>query len=373
MVLGGGFLSYAIIRNVKYKMGNLNGISKHNERKNKNYSNKDIDHEKSDLNYHLKKPIENSYEREFYRLREENNLKGNLRLTGKKQSNVACEFLITSDNEFFNKIGAAETKRYFETAYDFACKKCGEKNIISAVVHMDETTPHLHLTYIPVVTSKNKKGEKIEKVNCSEFWKGFNSYGDLQDSFYNYVIERGFNLERGITSDRNHLEVMDFKAKTLEENVKRLETERNKLQSDLKALRDDLNKYKGISIGFNDINRLEGKESLLNREKIVLDKHDFEYLKDIAKKQLILEKEFKSLKKENQSLKNDVQDFNKYQLKVKKENWVLKREILNQKEKLEIFQDFIKENDQVKNLDNFLEERNKEIELQKENSWELEM
>jgi len=159
----------------------------------------------------------------------------------------------------------------------------------------------------------------------------------------------------------------------LKQEIENKIKEKNILQSDLKALRDDLNKYKGISIGFNDINRLEGKESLLNREKIVLDKHDFEYLKDIAKKQLILEKEFKSLKKENQSLKNDVQDFNKYQLKVKKENWVLKREILNQKEKLEIFQDFIKENDQVKNLDNFLEERNKEIELQKENSWELEM
>ncbi|WP_061302246.1 plasmid recombination protein, partial [Clostridium botulinum] len=83
-------MSFAIIRNVKYKMPNLQSISRHNERQNKNYGNKDIDIEKSDLNYHLRKPIENSYEKEFYRLREENNLKGNLRLTGKKQSNVAC-------------------------------------------------------------------------------------------------------------------------------------------------------------------------------------------------------------------------------------------------------------------------------------------
>ena len=58
-------MSYAIIRNEKYKRENLKGIYRHNERKNFNYSNKNIDKEKSYLNYALKKPMY-SYEKEFY-------------------------------------------------------------------------------------------------------------------------------------------------------------------------------------------------------------------------------------------------------------------------------------------------------------------
>ena len=69
-------MSYAIIRNAKYKRENLKGIYRHNERKNFNYSNKNIDKEKSYLNYALKKPM-CSYEKEFDRLKEEYNLRGN--------------------------------------------------------------------------------------------------------------------------------------------------------------------------------------------------------------------------------------------------------------------------------------------------------
>ncbi len=57
-------MSYAIIRNTKYKRENLKGIFRHNERRNKNYSNENIDKEKSYLNYSLKSP-QYSYEKEF--------------------------------------------------------------------------------------------------------------------------------------------------------------------------------------------------------------------------------------------------------------------------------------------------------------------
>ena len=57
-------MSYAIIRNTKYKRENLKGIFRHNERRNRNYSNNNIDKEKSYLNYSLKEP-QYSYEKEF--------------------------------------------------------------------------------------------------------------------------------------------------------------------------------------------------------------------------------------------------------------------------------------------------------------------
>lgn len=60
-------MSYAIIRNEKYKSENLKGIYRHNERRNKNYSNKNIDKEKSCLNYSIKAP-NFTYEKEFERI-----------------------------------------------------------------------------------------------------------------------------------------------------------------------------------------------------------------------------------------------------------------------------------------------------------------
>ena len=201
-------MSYAIIRNTKYKRENLKGIYRHNERRNKNYSNKNINPELSHLNYSLK-DCKHSYEKEFDLIKEKYNLKGQI----KTVSNIACEYIITSDKEYFNSIGIDETKRYFETAYKFVCeyKNLGEQYILSAKVHMDEETPHMHLVFIPVVHTKDKKGISIDKIACSEFWKAKDSYRQLQNAFYNYMIANKFELERGNPSERVHLSVEDYK------------------------------------------------------------------------------------------------------------------------------------------------------------------
>ena len=204
-------MSYAIIRNTKYKRENLKGIYRHNERRNKNYSNENIDREKSYLNYSLKSP-QYSYEKEFDRIREKYNLKGQI----KTVSNIACEYIITSDHDYFENIGEEETKRFFETAYKFVCeyKDLGEKYIMSATVHRDEQTPHMHLIFLPVVHTTDKKGNPIDKLACSEFWKAKDSYRQLQDAFYKYMVDNGFDLQRGLPKEetnRKHYSVEEFK------------------------------------------------------------------------------------------------------------------------------------------------------------------
>ena len=204
-------MSYAIIRNTKYKRENLKGIFRHNERRNKNYSNDNIDKEKSYLNYSIKSP-QYSYEKEFDRIKEKYNLKGEI----KKVSNIACEYIITSDHDFFESIGEEETKRFFETAYKFVAeyKDLGEQYIISAKVHRDEQTPHMHLIFLPVVHTTDKKGNSIDKLACSEFWKAKDSYRRLQDAFYRYMVENGFDLQRGLPKEetnRQHYSVEEYK------------------------------------------------------------------------------------------------------------------------------------------------------------------
>lgn len=204
-------MSFAIIRNTKYKRENLKGIYRHNERKNKNYSNDNIDKERSYLNYSIKSP-KYRYDKEFDRLKEKYNLKGQI----KTVSNIACEYIITSDKQFFEEIGQEETKRYFETAYNFVAeyKNLGEQYIMSAKVHMDEETPHMHLIFLPVVHTTDKKGNNIDKLACSEFWKEKDSYRRLQDAFYQYMTSHNFELERGVPKEetgREHLDIKEYK------------------------------------------------------------------------------------------------------------------------------------------------------------------
>ena len=204
-------MSFAIIRNTKYKRENLKGIYRHNERKNKNYSNDNIDKERSYLNYSIKSP-KYRYDKEFDRLKEKYNLKGQI----KTVSNIACEYIITSDKQFFEEIGEEETKRYFETAYKFVAeyKNLGEQYIMSAKVHMDEKTPHMHLIFLPVVHTTDKKGNNIDKLACSEFWKEKDSYRRLQDAFYQYMTSHNFELERGVPKEetgRVHIDIKEYK------------------------------------------------------------------------------------------------------------------------------------------------------------------
>lgn len=246
-------MSYAIIRNTKYKRENLKGIFRHNERRNKNYSNENIDKEKSYLNYSLKSP-QYSYEKEFDRIKEKYNLKGQIKIV----SNIACEYIITSDHDYFERIGEEETKRYFETAYKFVAeyKELGEQYIMSAKVHMDEQTPHMHLVFLPVVHTTDKKGNSIDKLACSEFWKAKDSYRQLQDAFYKYMVENGFDLQRGLPKEetnREHYSVEEYKKIT---NFKQTKEILNNMKLELPDIPDitDIN-----------INRLSKKRD----EKII--------------------------------------------------------------------------------------------------------
>ena len=109
-------MSYAIIRNQKLTRNEAKGSYAHNERRTRGHTNKDIDSEKTHLNYYLKKN-ELSYIKEFDRLKKENDLQGHIR----SNSIIMCEMIFTSDREFFDEIGEKETKRYFEESYNFIC------------------------------------------------------------------------------------------------------------------------------------------------------------------------------------------------------------------------------------------------------------
>ena len=290
-------MSYAIVRNINYKMGQLSYAYRHNERKNTNYSNKDIQHDKSFKNYSLKK-INTSYQKAFKDIKNLYKLKGQIKIV----SNVMCELLITSDKEFFESIGEDETRRYFECAYKFVAnyQNLGDEFIVSAKVHLDESTPHMHLVYIPVVHKLDKKsGKQISKISCSEYWKGKDSYRKLQDNFYEYITRCGFDLERGRTRENEHIPIEKLKVVTnyeLQELEKdSLELEKELVTNSFKELQTD---YKRVIKKFNTLAKQ------YTRVKTITD--------NIIQKQIILENENEELVQENERLEkenNKLHDF----------------------------------------------------------------
>lgn len=268
-------MSYAIVRNEKLTRDKAKGIYNHNDRRTESHTNKDIDIEKSYLNYYIKKN-ELTYIKEFDRLREKNNLKGQIR----DNSIIMCEMVFTSDKDFFDKIGENETKRYFDECYNFICnyKNLGERNIISAVVHLDEGAPHMHLMFVPVVHTKDKEGNAIDKICARDFWKGRDSYRKLQDAYFNHVKSKGFDLERGMfveDTNRKHYTIEEYKHITNFENTKKI----------LNEIKLELPEVPNIS----DISKFTIKRDEKILEKIIKPKDNL--IKELYRENVSLNKE----------------------------------------------------------------------------------
>ena len=345
-------MSYAIVRNEKLTRNEAKGRDVHNERKTKGHTNKDIDPERTHLNYYFKKN-ELSYIKEFDKLRKENDLKGHI----KGNSIIMCEMIFTSDKEFFDNIGEKETKRYFEESYRFVCnyKNLGEENIISAVVHLDEGTPHMHLVFIPVVHTKDKEGNDIDKICARDFWKGRDSYRTLQNNFYDYITSKGFKLERGIEVEQTgakHKKIEDLKKLTNFENTKKV---LNNIKLELPEI-PDINDIKIIKLNREKVENeiIKPKDKLIN----YLYKDNKNLYRELSKQVNLVdkatkyEKERKRIMYDNEELHNEVdkikseykqKEFNmewEYKSKIKgleKENKHLHKVVDKFKETIDIF------------------------------------
>lgn len=110
------------------------------------------------LNYNLADEFQPLPQDEFLRKR-----LGEVRCQRRADVNVMCDWVITKPQD----VPENETKKFFQLTFDYLCYRYGEKNVISAYVHMDETTPHLHFSFIPVVPDKKRDGYKVSAKNVS--------------------------------------------------------------------------------------------------------------------------------------------------------------------------------------------------------------
>ena len=191
---------YAILRFAKHKGGAGRALEAHHERQKEKYaSNPDIDTAKSKYNFHIVHP-QNSYRNEM-----------DSRITAagcrtRKDSTRFVDTLITASPEFFKGKKREETRAFFERAVAFLDKKIGRKNIFSAVVHMDEKTPHLHLCFTPIT--------KDIRLSAKDILGNRASLIKWQDEFWAHMVKGYPELERGESASktgRKHIPTRIFK------------------------------------------------------------------------------------------------------------------------------------------------------------------
>lgn len=218
-------MSYAIVHMQKFNASGLRGIQSHIRRDRISRTNPDIDYDKSSENYSLMPKSKEISLKDFVNLiiKEKTDTSKKIR----KDAVLVNSFVITSDKEFFDNLPIEKQRQFFYDSANFFQERYG--NLVYADVHLDETTPHMHLGLVPIkdgrLSSKAIFGNKVELQN-------------LQTDFANEVGKK-YGLERGKeNSGATHLSELRFKEKSLEKDIEHLEQEKETLKTQIKALCD---------------------------------------------------------------------------------------------------------------------------------------
>lgn len=191
---------YAILRFAKYKGPEIGHIESHNERTKEKYaSNPDVDTFRSHLNFHLVSP-----ERKYRAEAEKRIAEAGCRT--RSDSARVVEALVTASPAFFKGKKKGEVRAYFQEALDFIKQNQSPETIISAVVHMDEKTPHMHLSFVPLTADGRLSAKEIvgNKKKLTQW----------QDRFWEHMVKKYPDLERGESASetgRDHIPPRLFK------------------------------------------------------------------------------------------------------------------------------------------------------------------
>ena len=230
----------------KYKRADVVGIERENER-DENYKstrNPQIDKSKTSLNYHTV-----PYEKKYLSFIDERIKQLSPKRKIKDDAVRITSFILGSDKEFFDRITAEQQKQFFADFTEFFSKRYGKENVVSAVVHLDESTPYLHFNLMPVTDGRLCAKELFDRAALRE----------LQTNFYE-VVGKKYGLKRGKEgSTAKHLDTVAFKAKKMTEAAEEKIREAEEAQVAAKPVKELLESYesaKSEKIPFSGNNTL---------------------------------------------------------------------------------------------------------------------
>lgn len=218
---GGNKVGYAVVHMMKIKSGAVGGIQSHNNREHEPKTNPDVDMSRSEDNYDLVSC--DNYKRS---IKEKlSNLVESSRAV-RKDAVVVCNFIVTSDNETMNVLGADRQREFFRDSVKWFSDRYGADRVLNATVHMDEATPHLHIGVMPITQDGRLSAKAI-------FTK--TEMKAIQTEFARDVGEK-YGLERGVEgSERTHLSEARFK----EQKALEMANEHGAIAQELQIITED--------------------------------------------------------------------------------------------------------------------------------------
>lgn len=265
----------------KYKRADIVGIERENER-DENYNsarNPQIDKSKTYLNYHTM-----PYEKKYLSFIDERIKQLSLKRKIKDDAVLITSFILGSDKEFFDRITAEQQTQFFADCTEFFFERYGKENVVSAVVHLDESTPHLHFNLMPVTNGRLCAKELFDR----------NALRDLQTDFYEAVGKK-YGLERGKEgSTAKHLDTVAYKTKKMTEAAAAKIREAEEAQAAAKPVKELLESYesaKSEKIPFSgkkketEIIALRTKNGELQRKNDILAKDNGDLYAELKKQE----------------------------------------------------------------------------------------
>ena len=194
---------HAILRFAKYKGPEISRIEAHNERTKETYaSNPDVDTARSKQNFHLVTP-----ERKYRAEAERQIAQAGCRT--RSDSVRVVEVLFTASHDFFKGKSKGEIRAFFEECMAFLAQRQAPATYLSAVVHMDEKTPHMHLSFVPLTADG--------RLSAKEIVGNRQKLTQWQDAFWEHMVKKYPDLERGESASktgRSHIPPRIFKQAT---------------------------------------------------------------------------------------------------------------------------------------------------------------
>ncbi len=265
----------------KYKRGDIVGIERENER-DENYKptkNPQIDKSRTHLNYHTL-----PHEKKYLSFIDERIKELSPKRKIKDDAVLITSFILGSDKEFFDGISLETQKRFFSDCTEFFAERYGKENVVSAVVHLDESTPHLHFNLMPVTGGRLCAKELFDRAALRE----------LQTDFYE-IVGKKYGLKRGKEgSTAKHLDTVAFKTKKMTEAAEEKIREAEEAQTAAKPVKELLESYESAKSGKipfsgkkkeTEIIALRMKNSELEKQNNVLTKDNGDLYNELKKKE----------------------------------------------------------------------------------------
>ena len=325
-------MSYLVLHMDKFKKEAVRGIQSHNRRERESHSNPDIDYGRSQENYDLHEPTSENYAEVI-----QNRIDDLLLVKAVRKDAVRmCGLIVTSDSTFFQKLSPEDTRRFFEESKAFLTDFVGAENVISAMIHMDEKTPHMHFLHVPVT--------KDGRLNANNIYTR-QSLRKLQSELPAYLQSRGFVIERGVEqtpgSAKKHLDTREFKQQ--KEALDRLTLEGIELVRDsLRTIADLGQREQELKNTVAEYERqAEEAEKVLREESPLPQASILNYKSVLEKATLIIAELKKSLavkhrvQEQKERLQAEAQSLGKKLARLEAEHTALRQQSMRDKQELE--------------------------------------